>query len=197
MKIHWLYLFAALILLSPPLPYSAGLQRSILKFRSLPSAFAALRLWQNWVDLARAGLGVYLLTVLAIKVDVREPGAEFEALGIEALLLGLTILVQCVRILRTVQVLAPVFYLSGLTLTMGGDYLQGSFAVVVGWLFAIGGKNLNYQLPAMAAALAAAGYVLGLDNHLYLNCALIFLPFVLSIVFRKRLLFAAASGTAG
>jgi hypothetical protein len=95
--------------------------------------------------------------------------------------------------LRTVQILAPIFYLCGMTL-MFGDILQGAFAVVVGWLFAIGGKNLAYQLPAMAVALAAAGYVLGLALPLLvLNCLFIFVPLVLSIAFRKRLLFATAA----
>jgi hypothetical protein len=113
------------------------------------------------------------------------------ALGLEASFLAIVLLVQTVRRLRTFQILAPVFYLCGLTLALGG-WLQGGFAVVVGWLFAIAGKNLAFQLPAMAVALATAGYVLGLALPVIIvNCVLIFVPFVLATLFKKRLLFVA------
>ena len=82
--------------------------------------------------------------------------------------------------------------LRGFQITWEDISWQGAFAVVVGWLFAIGGKNLSYQLPAMAVALAAAGYVLGLGPILMLNCALILLPLILGLLFRKKLIFAAS-----
>ena len=69
----------------------------------------------------------------------------------------------------------------------------GLFAVGVGWLFAVGGQNLAYQLPAMAVAAAVAGYVLGPPGPLLLNCALILVPLLLSILFKKRLWFAASA----
>jgi hypothetical protein len=94
-------------------------------------------------------------------------------------------------VLRKVQILAPIFYLSGLTLVLGGFH-QGVFAVVVGWMFAIGGKNLAYQLPAMAVALVAAGSVLGLGLPLLLNSALILLPLLVAAFSRKRLVFATS-----
>ena len=142
-----------------------------------------------------------------IQVQPNAPsGSELKALVLSGAVLGLVLLVQTVRKDRTVRLLAPVFYLCGVTLMMGGFEshnifqmripiplpLSGAFAVMVGWLFAIGGKNLSYQLPAMAVAVAVAGYVLGPMVPLMLNAGLILFPIVLSLLFKKRLLFAAA-----
>jgi hypothetical protein len=196
MTIHWPFLLLAVALLLPPLPISESLRRALLKVRSLPSAMGAVRFWQNWVDFVRAGLGVYLLSEWAITVDPAQSGAELRALALKGVILAVVLLAQTVRLVRTVQILAPLFYLSGLTIVLG-DYLQGCFAVAVGWLFAIGGKNLTYQMPAMAISLAVAGYVLGLDTPLLLDCVLIFLPLVLSLLFRKRLLFLATPPIVG
>ena len=204
MILKWPYLLAAVALLWPPAPFSATFQKSLMSLRrnAAASACGTTRVWQNWLDLARAGLGVYLLTQHAVLADSRVPGGEMEALVVQSSVVGLGLLVQTVRIFRTVQFLAPVFYLSGLTLVMGGDiltqdwtpgYLQGLFAVIVGWLFAIGGKNLNYLLPSMAVALAVAGYVLGLGLPLMVNCALLPVPFVVATLFRRPLVFAASS----
>jgi hypothetical protein len=200
-KIEWLYLLAALALLLPPAPFSSGVQKSLFSLRrnQFADALAAARVWQNWLDLVRAAAGVYLLTQHAIVTDGLTPGAEMQALAIKAGILILVLVAQTVRIFRTVQLLAPLFYLSGMTLVLGGNvlhpdyYYQGIFAVVVGWLFAIGGKQLAYQLPSMAVALAVAGYVLGLGVPLLLNCALILIPPILGTLFRRKLLFAAST----
>lgn len=192
MKIHWLYLLLALVLLLPPIPFSMAFQKALhkLRRRDFDSPLAAAGHWQNWVDLFRAGLGVYLLSQWAIELDPEVPGADFKGLAFIATLLSLAVLVQTVRVLRSVQLVAPVFFLCGITL-IWGDYLQGAFAVIVGWVFAVGGKNLAFQLPTMAAALAAASFVLGLRLTVFPICGLIVLPLVLSVLLRKRLLFAA------
>jgi hypothetical protein len=200
-KIEWLYLLAALLLLLPPAPFSSGVQKSLFSLRrnQFADALAAARVWQNWLDLVRAAAGVYLLTQYAIVTDGQTPAGEMQAVLVKAGILTLVLLAQTVRRFRTVQLLAPIFYLSGLTLVLGGDpfrgdyYMHGVFAVVVGWLFAVGGKKLDYQLPSMAVALAAAGYVLGLRIPLLLNCALILMPLVLGALFRRKLLFAAST----
>ena len=207
MGIQWPYLIVAIALLLPPIPFSAGFRKSLLSFRrnSLANAVAAARVWQNWVDFTRAAFGVFLLTQLAFKPDPNQQDEGLKVLAIQAGILGIVLLAQTVRLLRNVQLLAPVFYLCGLTLMLSGwpqfrgfqialaDITwQGAFAVVVGWLFAIGGKKLSYQLPAMAVALAAAGYVLGLGPVLMLNCALILVPPMLSLLFRRKLIFAAS-----
>ena len=192
MKIHWLYLLVAVALLLPPIPFPADIRKT-LRRRNVTDLWAAARLWQNWVDLIRAALGVYILTELAVVVaDSNKAGAEFNALALRATVLGLVLLTQTIRMFRNVQFLAPVFYLCGLTLMLGGmQSWSGAFAVGVGWLFAVGGQNLSYQLPAMAVAVAVACPVLGPRDPLMVNCALILIPLILSLLFKKRLLFAS------
>ena len=194
MEMHAFYLVLALVVMLPPLPFYGEVRRTLSSSRrnARVNAAATARVWQNWVDFIRAAFGAYLLKQWTTLADAQAPGSEEKHVLITALILSIVLLVQTVRILRNVQLLAPIFYLCGLTLVFGG-WAQGAFAVAVGWLFAIGGKNLAYQLPAMAVALAAAGYVLGLGTPLLLNCALIFLPLVLSLLFRRRLLVAAAN----
>jgi hypothetical protein len=208
MRIDWLYLALALLLLLPPIPFSAAFQKTLQSFRrnSLANALAAARVWQNWIDFGRAALGVFFLTQLAVRADPVHPDPQFEykSLALEAGILGIVLLAQTVRWFRTVQFLAPLFYVCGLTLIFSSLPLhrgldigfrdvtwQGAFAVVVAWFFAIGGKNLTYLLPAMAAALAAAGYVLGLGLPLMINCALILVPPILALLFKKKLIFVA------
>ncbi|MFO1496852.1 MAG: hypothetical protein U1G07_00390 [Verrucomicrobiota bacterium] len=194
MIVQWPYLLVAMLLLLPPIPLSAAFQKSLVKSRrkSLGSVSAVARVWQNWVDLVRASLGTLVLTQSSVQADPLQPVAEYQALGLYAAVLGVGVLVQTIRMLRTVQILAPVFYLSGITLALM-DPVQGLFASAVGWLFAVGGKNLAYQMPAMTVALAVAGYVLGLGPLLALNCGLILFPQVMSLLFRRRLLFVTSA----
>ena len=191
----WFYLIASALLLLPPMPFSAAVQRSFQSTRrnSFVNAAAVAKTWQNWVDLFRAALGAFLLTQWAVLVKSGAPNAEYRGLAVQAAVLGVVLLPQMVRLRPTVRLLGPLFYLCGLTFSLSGSegWLQSIFAVAVGWLFAVSGKNLNYQLPAMAVALAVAGYVLGWGLALMLNCALILVPPVISIVVRKKLLFAA------
>jgi hypothetical protein len=206
--VKWVYLIAALVLLLPPLPISSALRQSLSRSRRNGNfkADGAVLVWQNWADLVRALVGTYAFTIWwSMMTDTTKPGNDLANVALTGSVFGVALVVQTVRFLRGVQFLGPVFYLSGVTLILsmspGGStrwaiaqsLAQPAFAVGVGWLFAVVGKNLAYQLPAMAVALATAGYVLGSGGLplLLLNCTLIFLPMVLSTLFRKRLLFAA------
>jgi hypothetical protein len=197
-----LYLIAAIAVLLPPIPFSREV-RDGLRRRSIPDLWAAARLWQNWVDLARAALGVYFLEMafqgLMSFLGWNGPDSEMFALGAKSGVLGAALLVQTIRNFHKVQFLAPVFYLCGVTLILGSGALEpgswtwgGLFAVGVGWLFAVGGQNLAYQLPAMAVAAAVAACVLGPRDRLAVSCALMLVPWVLSVLFKKRLHFASA-----
>jgi len=110
-------------------------------------------------------------------------------------LLSLTLVIQVLRIDRKtsrpeqrIQILAPLFYLSGVTIALSG-FVSGVFAVAAGWGFAVAGKNPSYQLPAMALALGATSLAFGRSLELYGNLMLIAIPFALAFVFRKRLAF--------
>src|SRR5689334_6811409 len=130
MKTHWLYLALALALMLPPTPYPADFRKALRRSNvSNPAGVAWV--WQNWLDLLRAAVGVFFLNEWASSVvDANKPGSELTELGLKAAVLGVVLLAQTIRVLRTVQLLAPVFYLCGLTLTMGGYqtyFLPGMF----------------------------------------------------------------------
>ena len=193
MNLTWPYLLVAVALLLPPVPFSQGFQRTLVKShrRNMGNVGSATRVWQNWADLLRAALGTYVLTHWALVSDPLQPDFEHKVLGACALVLGLGVLVQTLRMLRTLQIMAPVFYVTGVTLILGGP-LQGTFAVVVGWVFALVGKNLVYQMPAMAGALVAADLALGFRGlPLMVNVGLIVVPLLIAVLSRRRLLFAA------
>jgi hypothetical protein len=190
LKIHWLFFLVAIGLLAPPLLIPAPLRKYLAKPRrnEPASVFSLLGLWQNWVDLARAAAGVYVLTELGIEVPSGVEGVATKALILEGCVLIATTVVQTIRSTSTIQFLAPIFYLSGVTLILPG-YVPGGFAVFVGWLFALGGGKAIYQLPVMGIALGAVGSLLGLSLPLILNCGLIYLPLILAFMFRKELFF--------
>lgn len=183
----------ALVLLGPPLPLSRGLRRFVLKSRRNASAdvMSMLRPWQNWFDLARAAAGAYILMGLAIRVDPEVKGAATEAFIVQGGILGLAVLVQTLRYADEIRVIAPIFYLSGLTVVVAG-YAAGGFAVFAAWLFVIGGRKLIFHLPIMAVALVGAGYVLGaISLPLILNALLILIPLFLAFLCRQQMVYVA------
>ena len=111
---------------------------------------------------------------------------------LKAAILGIGLLLQVVRVRKKVLFLSPVFYLTGITLVLAG-IPTGPFAVFVGWLFAIAGKNPPYQLPVMGIALIVAGYVLGeLFKPMFMcNVVLVFSLPVLGFLFQKPLIFVS------
>lgn len=154
------------------------------------SVRSLLGIWQNWADLIRAGAGVYLLTQFAVELNPEIKGAGTKALLLEAAILSVVLLFQVVRVGGGVRLVAPIFYLCGFTLALGG-YAAGGFAVFTGWLFAIGGRKPAYQLPIMGVALAGGGYLLDFNLRLVLACGLIFLPLFLAFMARQQLAFVA------
>ncbi|MCI0537710.1 MAG: hypothetical protein L0Z50_21050 [Verrucomicrobiales bacterium] len=160
------------------------------------SIVSLLRPWQNWADLARASLGTLVLTELAFRPDpTKNAGAK--PVLFQAGFLAVALLFQVMRVDRRasrseqkLQLLAPIFYLCGITLVLSG--ISGIFAACVGWVFAISARNPAYQLPAMGAAVIAGGFVFGLGLALMSNVALILVPFFEAFVFRKRLVFVGA-----
>lgn len=195
MIIRWPWLLLAMALLAPPPLLSSELRRVLISARRnaalrVPSL---VRPWQNWVDLARASLGTLVLTHLAILLDPTK-STRSKPLLLQLVFLAMALLFQVMRVdtrasrsEQKLQLLAPIFYLCGITLVLSG--LSGVFAVFVGWVFAISSGNPAYQLPAMGVALIAGGYVFGLSPTLMGNLVLIFIPFFEAFVLRKRLVF--------
>jgi len=198
--INWFFLIIAALLLLPPPYLSRTQKKSILDPRRHSSTrFGALfGAWQNWTDLIRALAGTVILLKLAISIAPEIKGAGTRGVLVEAVVLGLGCLIQVVRVGRYVysgiQFLGPIFYLTGVTMALAGPYV-GGFAVFTGWLFALGGGNIAYQIPVMAVALGVGGVFFGLSLDVILNGALIFAPLILEFLFRKRLLYIAAKSS--
>jgi hypothetical protein len=194
MTVNWLYVLAALVLLLPPLPFSTAQQKclSSSRRRTAVTPLAATRVWQNWVDLIRAAAGTWLLSngvQSAPDVDM----ARLSESVTEGLLLGAALTLQTIRMMNHhLRFVAPVFFLCGVTLVLGG-WPQGIFAVGASWLFAIASHNMMYHLPGMAGALLMGGLVLGMSLPLALNCGLILAPVVLALLLKKRLTVAAST----
>ena len=195
MVIRWTWLLLGLAFLAPPPVLSPELKRVIVSVRRNATLKVAslARPWQNWVDLARSSLGALVITELAFLPDLsKNPGPK--ALLLQVAVLALALLFQTMRVdtrasrsEHKLQLVAPIFYLCGITLVLSG--LPGAFAVFVGWVFAISSKNPAYQLPAMGVALIAGGYVFGFGLALVCNVALILIPFFEAFILRKRLVF--------
>ena len=191
MRIEWTALSLALLLLLPPLPLSASTKKFLKSRRNATTSIrSVLCVWQNWVDLIRVICGVYLLTEMAIRVIPEIKGAGTRVLLVEAAILGVVLLFQMVRISQGVQFVAPVFYICGIVLVLAG-FTIGGFAVFAGWLFVIGCGSTVYQLPVMGLALVAAGVLLDLNLRMALACGLVFLPLIMSFMFRQELAFVA------
>ncbi|MCL5096640.1 MAG: hypothetical protein M1608_03730 [Candidatus Omnitrophica bacterium] len=190
MILHWQYLLPAALFILLPMPLPARMRLTARTRVAAATVKDMVCTWQNWADLLRAGLAVFVLLDYAITVDSTVRGAGLKALMVESLVLCLGLLLQTVRIKQTTLITAPVFYLCGLTIPLSG-YLVGIFAIFVGWLFAIAGKHLQYILPVTALALGVAGFILGsLKPLLVFNCVLMLFPVVISLLFEKELLFA-------
>ena len=182
------YFLAAVALLWLPLPYLARQGYTSSNRARVTSATlgGALGAWQNWADLIRAGVGVYALMELSIGLEPNSgegPLAQWIKLGI--MLVG--VLLQTVR---TGQgILAPLFYLTGMTLVLSPLAVAG-FSVVLAWVLAAGIKDPRLVLPLMGSCLLIGSYFLGEFSLIVkFNAGLIFLPLVFSLLFQKRQMF--------
>ena len=192
MTLNWYFLLASAALLWWPTPLWVGPNFTRPDRDHQPRVIDLLLAWQNWVDLARSGAGVYLLRELSITVTSEAPQLKTKVLIIQGSILIMGVLLQIFGVRKKgLFLLAPVFYLNGLTLFLG-DYATGGFAIFAGWMFAVAGRNLRLQLPAMAVALPLGGFLLGgINPGSMLNFALVILPLLLSLLLQKSLSFVS------
>jgi hypothetical protein len=181
----------AVALLWLPLPLGLARQHRYRSQAPLATVFGLFRAWQNWVDLFRAPAGAFLLMALAIETDPHDLQSESVALYIRGGILGVGTLVQMFRFGGEVNIFAPLCYLSGLTLMVPG-YLEGAFALLISWAFAVGTGDCRWGLPVMGVSLAAAGTAFDQFNALsWLTCGLVLLPPLIAVLAQKRILFVA------
>jgi hypothetical protein len=153
-----------------------------------------LRAWQNWADLTRSAGATFALLHLSIFFDPQDPSAATTAFLLQAGVLAAGVLAQIVRFSPELSFYGPLFYLTGLTAILPGN-VPGGFALILGWVFAVGARDIRYMLPATAAALLLAGFTLGSGGQRLLLCAgLIVAPALLAVIFRQRLCYVSRSG---
>ena len=191
MTFDLVYFLPAIGLLWLSLPLSFGKGKGSTSRARTPNVplRGVLTAWQNWVDLVRAGVGVYVLKELSIGLEPSRQEEASTVLLAKTVVLSIGVLIQTVRSGPGLTFVAPIFYLSGMTLMLPG-YTEGAFAFLFAWAFTCGTKDPKFHLPIMALALAAAGYCLGgLSQALLFNCALVLLPAFFALFWQRVLLF--------
>jgi hypothetical protein len=187
-----IFLLATLILWLPfPSLSDRFRTRSLLAHYSSPEMDRVWRSWQSYIDLLRGALGAYVVARMGLKVSTDALGFETLSPSLPIIVLALGVLFQIVRLPIPLIIVAPVFYVSGLTLVLPAP-LEGAFALLFGWGFALSTKDIRHQLPAMGLALLLAGvFNSNLDYWLLANAAFALTPPFLSLLLNKRLIFVA------
>ncbi len=131
----------------------------------------------------------YETKAAALGVQTRQRGLTLKILAIKAAVVGVGILVQMIRSKLEINLLAPAFYLSGLSLFFYGP-ISGGFAVAVAWMFALALNNPALVLPVAAVALGAAGYLIQEASifTLALNVAALLAPNFIALLYQKPLI---------
>lgn len=151
-----------------------------------PEVGKVLGSWQNYLDLLRAAVAAFVLLSFSNHLQAN-PNVRPELLWIPKASLLIGVLIQTVRWTSPAMLFAPVFYLGGITLVVSG-YIEGGFAFLFGWAFAIGAKDVRWQLPVMGGSLALVGFFnQSISLWLVLNVGLIFLPLTVALMFNRRL----------
>ncbi len=169
------------------------LSREVCRRLGKPARGPAVRLTEmtgltvNWLDFIRGAVGGFVAAHLAIEVTPGVTGAAQEEVAIEGAVLAACLLLQVVRFWKELTFLAPVFYLSGITLAVP-PWDVGLAAVAVGCGFALATRTVACLLPVTGVVLAVYGYLLsGLNLKVMLTAALLFLPVAVSLMFLKDL----------
>ena len=212
MNIDWLHLLAALVLLWFP-RQALHLGGDIFRFRrqrrpkdtnpaktrehgdpslSFGVEFSKPR---NYIDLARSLLGAYILLGLFPGFNPAFGPAPDSPVSTQYLALYLTmfvmivgVLIQIFRFEGRMTMFPPIWYLTGLTFAMP-DPKAAAFAVGLIWPINLVLPNPPAFLSIYSLLIAIFGFLfVGLtDQHVYFMAGMIFLPVLVSMLARRRL----------
>jgi hypothetical protein len=184
MNVHWVFLAGALVLLLCP-GYTPPRIRSMLKrspnarWPADPAGLASLPI--NWIDLARGLCGTFLLLHSFSVKTPHDPKVATQIVAAQAGILALGLIIQTVRKVTEIIVVAPLFYLSGMILIYS-DPLVGGAAVAIGWAFGVAARKAQL-VSFMFCVILFAGHALSARSLSgYAVCALAGLPLVLMFV---------------
>ena len=137
---------------------------------------------RNWLDLARAAAGAVALNYACFSVELGAAKSLAPTIfALKGILLGVAVLVQVIRLGSRGRLVAPIFFVLGLSFGLIG-WKPALFAFVTVWIF-------NRILPSAGVFLIAAasfqvvfGMLLARGLFLYqlLSAGLAILPLILS-----------------
>jgi hypothetical protein len=200
MKINWIFVVASVVLLWCPGPFPATLKNVL---RRNPAArwpahlrgLAALK--TNWIDFTRAAVGAFLLAH-AITWNVQNP-PDRDTLRIvvvsQGAVLAIGLLVQTIRWVQGVVMVAPLFYLSGVVLAFADPFI-GGVAVAMGWALGISFKKPELVLPLMVAFLVAGFAVTQWSLLGMVFCAVAAIPLLLMYLSGRSFVYLVKKATA-
>ena len=144
---------------------------------------------RNWVDFLRGAVGAYGVTSVAIMPPSSVEVAHAPTLCAQGGILLVAVLIQMVRLEGRFSLFAPIFFVQGIALGVGGPMI-GLFAMIGSWA-------LTPVLPGAGAILFVQGafaLILGMllkpenQPHLLLIATgVTWLPMLASVLLRKRL----------
>ncbi|MEX2380776.1 MAG: hypothetical protein WD490_00180 [Opitutales bacterium] len=190
---NFLFLLLALALLFLPVTlfYSTSVQRVLSRqYRSdefkLKEFFLA---WQNGLDLIRGFAGTYILVNWVLPL---EPVADEKVTSGHiwaAAILTVAVLIQTVRFRRRLYLLAPVFFLWGITVALS-PAPPAFYAIALGLITVVMSNNIELNFPVMTVVLGVSGFFLsGADVLVAINCALILLPYLIMLGSKRSMAF--------
>jgi hypothetical protein len=147
------------------------------------------RCWLNWVDLARAALGAWLLQseVLAFRAGQDDTGQVY-TVALYAVLF-VAVIAQTLWIGRPVRIIGPAFFISGLTVVLCGPMI-GIFALLLGFASALVLRRLSLSFAFVPLSLVGFGLIFHkIGAMVIFNAALFALPVLLAFAFGVRVSF--------
>lgn len=144
---------------------------------------------RNWVDFVRAAAGAVAINYACFSVELgAAKSLAPKIFALKGVLLVLAVMVQVIRLESRVRLVAPIFFVLGLSFGLIG-WKPALFAFVAVWIF-------NRVLPSAGVFLIAAasfqvvfGMLLarGLFVYQLLSAGLAFLPLILSGMLKRPL----------
>lgn len=144
---------------------------------------------RNWVDWMRAGVGSVGLCFVCFQVAPGAPkGAALTNFLIEAAILMIAVLIQTVRVQPRLTLVAPVFFVLGLSFGLIG-WPAALLACVAIWALNLVLPSAGYFLFFFACLEVGFGFLLGWAARpdMMLAAALTLAPVLLSAVTNRRL----------
>ena len=144
---------------------------------------------RNWVDLARAAAGAVALNSACFAVELGAAKSIAPTIfALKGVLLLIAVLVQAIRLESRVRLVAPIFFVLGLSFGLIG-WQSALFAFVTVWTCNLVIPNAGVFLFAAASFQIAFGLLLarGLLTYQLLSACLAILPLILSGMLNRPL----------